>query len=195
MVTKKEIHRKRKEIEISVILLIIVIIVWSMIVYYVGPEGIVDYIGMENAYLVLFVGGLLGGVSLLFPFPNYLLVFTFGAAGLNPFLIGAVAAAGIIIGESTSYFVGYSTHSILPISIGGHIHGIKKWLLRRRKWTMYSALFLWGSIFPLPNDFMLIPLGVLRYPFWRTMIPLGLGNLVFNTLIAFAGAYGWTMLF
>jgi len=57
------------------------------------------------------------------------------------------------------------------------------------------ALFVWGAFFPLPNDFMLVPLGILRYPFWKAIVPLGLGNLIFNIVVASTGAYGWTLFF
>lgn len=56
-------------------------------------------------------------------------------------------------------------------------------------WVVPSALFLYGSLIPFSNDFIVISLGVAHYPFWKVMIPLGLGNITFNIWLAFAGAY------
>ena len=54
---------------------------------------------------------------------------------------------------------------------------------------MPIAFFLYDSLVPLSNDFIVISMGLARYPFWRVMIPLGLGNLVFNISLAYLALY------
>ena len=49
---------------------------------------------------------------------------------------------------------------------------------------------------PLPNDVIVVPLGAAGVPYWRVMLPLGAGNLVFNIATALLASYGirafWT---
>lgn len=187
---------RRKEIAgVSAAMLLILVILWSIALYYYTPYEIIEGIGVENGYLIVFISGLLGGTSLFFPFPYYLIVATFGAAGLNPFFLGAFTAFGVILGECTSYLVGHGAHSLLPDYFEKMAHGLNKWLIGIPVSAVMIILFFWSSLFPLPNDILLVPLGLIRYPFWRTIIPLGLGSLVFNTVTAFTGYYGWSLLF
>jgi hypothetical protein len=53
--------------------------------------------------------------------------------------------------------------------------------------------FVYGSISPLSNDLITIPGGMARISYLKVMIPLGLGNIVFNItlcyLIVYANAF------
>lgn len=195
MMINYEKETKGKEIKIYALVIVLLIIGWSILLYYIGPEEIINAIGLENGYLLVFIAGLLGGTSIFFPFPYYLFVLTFGAAGLNPYLLGLLTAGGIIIGECTSYFVGHSTHYLLPTGIEKRMHSLNQWLIRKPKFFVFLILFLWASLIPIPNDFFLVPLGLIRYPFWRVIIPLGLGSIVFNIILALTGNYGFSLLF
>src|SRR3989338_11635762 len=51
--------------------------------------------------------------------------------------------------------------------------------------------FAYGSSVPFSNDIITIPMGFLRYPFWRVMLPPRLGNLVFNVTLSFLAIYAY----
>jgi membrane protein DedA with SNARE-associated domain len=110
---KRKIKINPKKLFIFLILLIIIII-WSLILFYFKPEGIVNKIGVKNSYLILGLMALLGGTSIFLPFPYYLFTISFGAAGLNPFLLGLSAGIGTLIGDSTSYYIAYKGRDITP---------------------------------------------------------------------------------
>ncbi len=179
-----------KKIKVSAIIILILLIAsWSMLLIYISPEELVEVIGVSNSYLVLIIGGFLGGISLFIPFPNYLLVFTFGAAGLTPIFLGLSAALGAMLGESTSYLVGHASHLLLTEKWQKRVIKLNNWLVRTPYWLVFIVFVLLGSL-PLPNDFLMVPLGLARYRFWSVIIPVGIGNIIFNTTVAYLGQYG-----
>ncbi len=186
---EKKIIRRRRNIEISAAIVLILIASWSVLLYYTTPQKIIEIIGVTNGYILVGLGGFLGGTSLFFPFPNYLLVFTLGAAQLNPFIIAIIATLGSMLGESTSYLAGHVGHDLLSKKWGRRSREWNERLIRTKPWKVEILLILIGMV-PLPNDIILVPLGIMRYPFWKTIIPLGVGNLLFNIAIALIGYFG-----
>ena len=67
---------RREKIGLFSIILFLMIVAWIILLYYFSPENIVEYIGVKNSYLSAFIGGIIGGTSILLPFPNYLLIFS-----------------------------------------------------------------------------------------------------------------------
>ena len=171
------------------VVLIAVFVVWTVFIYRVPPAGIVEALGVRNGYLITFVLAFLGGISTFVPIPYYLFVLTFGAGGLNPFALGTVAGIGLFLGDSTSYAISYYGREIIPSKIQKSVDRVYQWSLSHPKWLASLAIFCYGAFIPLPNDLVIMPLGFIRYPYWRLMIPMTLGNIVFNTLAAFVGLY------
>ena len=185
-----ELSKREKKL-LGVFVLISIIILWALLLFYLPPTEIIDTIGVQNGYILTFFAALLGGTSVLFPFPYYLVVFTLGAGGLNPFLLGIFSGVGLMVGDSTSYLLGYSGREIITGKLATAFNKIHNWALQKPKWVMPSLLFCYGAFAPIPNDIVVIPLGLARYPFIRVVIPLVLGNMVFSTIIAFAGLHGF----
>jgi membrane protein YqaA with SNARE-associated domain len=181
----------RERLTLTSVLFVLIILVWGVVLFYASPSEIIAYLGVNNGYLLTFIGGLLGGISILFPFPNYLFVLTFAAGGLNPLLLGVFAAMGLVLGECTSYLFGYVSHSIVYSGTKHpRIHAFVEWLERRNERGIALLLFVVGML-PLPNDLVLVPLGFGRYPFWKVMVPLFVGNLCYYLILAFIGFYGF----
>jgi membrane protein YqaA with SNARE-associated domain len=177
------------------ILVLLMVLLWSVAVYFVSPEMIVSRLG-GHTFPAVFVAGVLGGTSILFPFPYYLVVATMAAGGASPFLVGVCAGAGVMVGETTSYLVGHAGRAVLPAQateVFGHLH---RWVSNTHSAKFYGFLFVFGSVMPLPNDVIVVPLGAAGVTYWRVMLPLGAGNIVFNTATALLAAYGmplfWT---
>lgn len=161
--------------------------------FYLSPERIIETVGVTNAYALIFVLAFLGGLTTFSGVPYHLALVAFAAGGLNPVLLGLAAAAGVMLGDSTSYYAGMRGGMVAPRAI------------RRAFEQMYSfsdkhpALlplfcFLYGALVPFSNDFITISAGIARYPFRRVMIPLGLGNIVFNVALAWIASGAYTFL-
>ena len=99
-----------------------------------------------------------------------------------------------MLGDSTSYYVGYRGGAIisqrLQEGIFRYVHSFTK------KYPKAFPVFclLYGSFVPFSNDFITISAGLARYPFWRVMIPLALGNMIFNVSLAYFAVYAYDLL-
>ncbi|MFX0023408.1 MAG: VTT domain-containing protein [Candidatus Hermodarchaeota archaeon] len=95
-------------------------------------------------------------------------------------LIGGLGSA---LGESTGYAVGYGTKKITEerqSDLLKNIDGFGKLVLENKKRTpIYIFLF---ALTPLPDDILFLPLGMIKYPFWKCIIPGWLGK-NFTTLL------------
>ncbi len=176
-------------------LFVAVVIGWSFFLYRIPPQELVALLGLENGYITSFVVSFLGGISTFITIPYQLVNFALGAGGLNPYVIGLVGALGVSLGDSTSYLIGYHGRHIAPGRMEKILHKFSDWLLAHPSWLTSMTLFLYGAFVPFSNDFIVISLGLAHFPYQRMIIPLGLGNIAFNTGLALAGAYGWDFLF
>ncbi len=99
-------------------------------------------------------------------------------------IIGLALAGGLgsAIGEFTGYAVGYGTKKIANeenSDLINNIDGFGKLILENKKRTpLYIFLF---ALTPLPDDILFLPLGLVKYPFWKCIIPGWLGK-TFTTL-------------
>lgn len=193
---KFKIHHKKPKNSIAYFaILLLFFIFWTILIIYFSPETLINFIGIKNAYLIVFFLCIIGGISIMFPIPYYLAVFTFGAGGLNPILLGLSAALGLMIGDSTSYFLAYHGGKIIPANYQRFSKKVSHFIISTPNWVRYFILILWASVTPFPNDMMVIPLGLVRYPYLKTILPLGLGNIIFNTIVALSGYYGFSLFF
>jgi len=151
---------------------------------YSGTQYVINLIGVNNAYGLIFTLAFLGGLTTFSGIPYHLVLITLATGGLDPLLLGLAAAGGVMLGDSTSYYVGYRGGVITPKGIQKVFQQVYSFSLRHPKILPLFCL-LYGSLAPLSNDFITISAGIARYPFWRIIIPLGIGNVIFNTSLAY----------
>ncbi len=161
--------------------------------YYSSPEKMILAIGVENAYALMFIFAFLGGLTTFSGVPYHAVLVMLAHGGLNPLYLGITAATGVIIGDATSYFIGYAGRDIVPQGIQNVLQRFLRFGLAHPR-LLPVAFFLYGSLVPLSNDFIVISMGLARYPFWKVMVPLGLGNLVFNISLAYLAIYAYGFL-
>ena len=139
-------------------------------------------------YLSVFLVSLISSASILFPIPNFILIFSLGSS-LNPFLIAIIAALGSTIGETTGYLLGLGGKEILEDKYSRQLKRIKKMF---KKYGSVIWIFILGAT-PLPDDIAGIFCGVIRYDFKKYFIATFLGKLVLYLFLAYSGYYsiGW----
>ncbi|NCU41165.1 MAG: hypothetical protein EOM19_00380 [Candidatus Moranbacteria bacterium] len=169
----------------------VVVGVFSFLALSFSPEEIITWIGEENAYIALFFMALLGGSSVFIPFPYYLFTISFGALGLSPFLLGFVSALGAAVGDVTTYYFARKSRVIISSRMEKFFSRTLEVCTKKHPRLVPIFTFLYASFSPFPDDLIMVPAGLMKYPFKRLIVSLFLGKLVFNTLLAFAGLYGW----
>ncbi len=140
----------------------------------------------------------LGSASIGFPIPFPFVLFSlsdsvyrnFSNLGLEmtqilqsvPFwfqIIGLTVFGGLgsALGELTGYGVGYGTKRLVDhrdSDLLNNVNGFGKLILKNEKRTpFYIFLF---ALTPLPDDILFLPLGMIKYPFWKCIIPGWLGK-------------------
>ena len=166
---------------------------FSTIFYFLQPETIISYVGVENAYVFMAILAFIGGVSTFSGVPYQLVLVSLASGGLNPWLLGLVTGISVMIGDSTSYFVGKKSRDLISAETFQRFEFIERLYARYPK-SMPAIFLAYGSLCPLPNDVLTIPLGILGYPFWRMIIPLAIGNIIFNIGLSLLAVYAYDYL-
>jgi membrane protein YqaA with SNARE-associated domain len=151
--------------------------------YVVSPTQLVTYIGTENAYVLMFVTALIGGISIFSGVPYVAILVALALGGMNPYLLGFVTALGVLIGDSTSYFFASRVSIHEYTRIAKYISVIEHWYHTYPQ-RLPIFFFLYGLFSPFPNDIITITAGVYRYSYFRMILPLFMGNVIFVTVVA-----------
>lgn len=173
-----------------VLIPIALLIGFSFLFYYLTPESIIGFIGVENAYVLIFILAFIGGLTTFSGVPYHLVLIALAAGGLNPFLLGVSSGIGVILGDSTSYYIGHEGRALVTgrlLAVLNRLSRVQEKYPRTLPWIF----FLFSAFLPISNDVIAIPAGLLGYSFWRVMIPLALGNIVFNTGVALLAVHGY----
>jgi membrane protein YqaA with SNARE-associated domain len=162
----------------------------SVFFYFASPETLIEIIGINNAYLLMFILSFIGGLSTFSGVPFHVVLIALAAGGVNPILLGLSTAVGVILGDSTSYLIGFKGREIAPSRVTEFLERIINFALKYPK-ILPWFFFTYAAVLPLSNDFIVITMGFAKYPFWKVMVPLALGNLVFNILLAYLAIYAY----
>lgn len=137
-------------------------------------------------YLGAFLISIFGNFTIFFPVPYVLTIYAFGAS-LNPLLLGLACGLGATIGEFSAYMIGRGGRRIIDERYGDKLDTAKKLIEKHGVWIIF-----WFAVLPLPDDLILIPLGMLRYDLKRAMVAVFTGKIIMCTAVAYAGRYSYT---
>lgn len=105
-------------------------------------------------------------------------------AGFEPVPTLATIALGMTGGDLLGYAVGTVSRDVFKARLIGFHWRVEK--LRARHPVLPLALvFAYAGFVPMPNELIVIPLAYFRYPVLGIMTAVFLGNIVFNTWMAF----------
>jgi membrane protein YqaA with SNARE-associated domain len=157
----------------------------------IGENWLLDWMtqfAQQFGYLGVFVISFIGSVSVIFPVPYTIVIFILGGF-LDPFLVAISGGLGSALGEFSGYALGYYGQKVISKE-------------RRRKMDYMvkifdrfgpAAIFLF-ALTPLPDDLLFIPLGVMRYAFWKAFIPAVLGKMLMTFILAYSGQQSITII-
>lgn len=138
---------------------------------------------LKYGYLGAFFMSFLGSLSIVFPVPYTVMIFMLGGL-LDPKLLALSAGAGSALGEMLGYTIGY---------YGGSFISERK---RRRMETITRVFEKYGvvavfifALTPLPDDLILIPLGIMRMPFIKVFLPCLFGKIAMCLILAYGGKF------
>jgi membrane protein DedA with SNARE-associated domain len=139
-------------------------------------------------YFGAFIISLFGNFTVFFPVPFAITIYAFGAT-LNPLALGLVCGFGSTIGEFSAYIIGRGGRRIIENSYGKRLDTAK--LLIQRYGMMIIFIF---AVLPLPDDLILIPMGMLRYSLKKAITAMLIGKIIMCTSVAYAGYFSYSFI-
>jgi len=140
-----------------------------------------EQFALQFGYSGVFLISLVGAMSIIIPIPYTLVIYLLGSF-LNPLLVAVSGGLGSALGEFSGYVLGYYGRAVLSED-------------RRRKMDYMMKVFqrygfagiFFFALTPLPDDLLFIPLGIMRYRFWKVFVPAFLGKMLMCFILAFSG--------
>ena len=178
---RKEGHRSRWDLAVFVTALALTLAICAMVVIF--RAEVIKF--SQYGYLgVLLVSFLAAAISVV-PVPSIFIVFTLGAT-LNPILVGLVAGAGETLGSMVVYMTSLSGTKAFHVFDHQVIEKLRSWLSKQGA----LAVFIMASILnPVFYPFTIMA-GLMRFGWWRFMLPCLVGKSLKNILVAGAGFCG-----
>ena len=178
------LKEKRKPIIKLAVILIILAAIYFLFIVAQKDDAVRDTL-FNLGYPGVFLIALVSGFNLLVPIPAVSFTPIFVEAGLNIWLLIFFIVLGTSIADSIAYAIGRVSRELAGSWIQEKL--VKQ--LDRLKSKYYLgpliALFLFAALAPLPNELILVPIGLMGYKFRYVFIPYLVGNTIFNTLVAF----------
>lgn len=170
--------------------LILFLIILSTLLYFFSPEEIVNKIGIKNAYILAFVVSFFGGFSTLSAITFIATLATLSIGGVNPVILGLVAGTSLAIGDSLIFYIGFKGREIVIGKWEKKLDKISQWTKKRLEKFIPLIAYIYIGFLPLPNDFIILFLAMIKYPFKKLYIPIILGDLTFALLVSVFAAKG-----
>lgn len=144
--------------------------------------GYLEGLAAEYGYPGVFAISLAGSAIPFVPLP-YLAVVVLLSSTNDPLLLGFVAGVGGALGELTSYALGRMGYLASGKQSRRDLEAIQG--IVSKYGTLGVFLF---AVTPLPDDIYVIPMGVVKLPFWRFLAADLAGKIVLSVSVAYLGS-------
>jgi len=145
-----------------------------------GSQQLIQEFGHLSIIIISFIAGLNAAV----PIPAATFVPVFTAGGISLPVIIALLVIGTMAANLLSYVIGRYGGNITRT----HYPQIQKKLVQiyqeKRQWLFYFV-FLFTALVPFPDEIFIIPLGLVGVKLKDFFIPLFLGTICYQAMLAF----------
>lgn len=138
---------------------------------------------IKHGYFGAFFLSFLGTFPIILPIPYTLTIFVLGGL-LDPNLLALSAGFGSALGEFVGYLIGYYGGAFISEKRRKRIDPIMK------IFNKYGAIIVFiFALTPLPDDLLLIPLGIMRFSIAKVFLPCLLGKIAMCFILAYGGRF------
>lgn len=145
-----------------------------------------EQLALSHGYVGVFILALACNLTFFLPAPFVVPVYALGVTH-SPILLGLSSGLGSTIGEFSSYLIGLVGKRIIDQRYEEQLETAKK-LLQKYGATM---IFIF-ALTPLPDDFLLVTFGVVKYDLRKAFTAMLLGKIILNMAVAYAGRYSFS---
>lgn len=180
----------------SLLLVIIIAIVAGVFLtaQYVAQSDdaiiMVEKFGILGIIFVAFIGGL----NIIVPIPVATLTPIFEAANFSLPVIIIALVIGTSLADMAGYGIGRLSRHASSTKYPEFQKRLQDFSIRHHR-LILPVVIVWASIVPLPNEVLLVPLGLMGYGFRLLILPLIVGTIFHQTLYAFgiSNVFTWIM--
>lgn len=163
------------------------LLAFNLVFFFVSPEEIVSYVGVENTYLTLFLIASIGGVNTFTSGVLYASIATFAAGGATPWLLGIAGGLGIAVGDTIMFHLFKYGSASLSEAAQAKFRRFRDTIEQWPTWLQYVAIYGYLGFSPFPNDILMFALAVLRFRFLTILPLIVLGGISVATAVAHLG--------
>ena len=176
---------KKNTKKILVYIMVAALLAWSVVLFFIDIESFISTIGIENAYISLFVVAAVSGTSFLTSASFYAVFLSYALSGtMDPFMMGIIGGIGMSIGDSIFFLAAYKSANIMQIENNKFYMKVYNFVAKLPHWGVYLFTFIYAAFAPTPNDILMITLGILKFNYKKIIPIIILGNITLLTLIA-----------
>ncbi|MCX8204792.1 MAG: VTT domain-containing protein [Candidatus Nezhaarchaeota archaeon] len=153
-----------------------------------SAEELIYSLIMNYGYLGAFLSALLSHLVPFIALPYLAVVWLLASTmpGLNPWMIGVLSGLGAGLGKASSYLIGRGGASIVGEERKRQLEALRGLL---KDYAGLAALL--ASATPIPDDVVLIPVGMVRYSLWKYLAATVIGKVFLCTTVSlFASKFG-----
>ena len=162
----------------------LLLVVSFFLVQSVSQNELAGRLVADFGYIGVVILAVIAGINTLIPLPAATFVPVFVAGGLYlPFVIAGLVL-GTIIADFTSYIIGHWSRSIVSRKYA-KIFSFVSALNKTKHRLILPLVFIYAAAIPFPNEAIIIPLGMAGVRFSHLLLPLLVGNIVHQTLLAY----------
>lgn len=139
-------------------------------------------------YLLALITVVVANASVFIYIPYPLIIFIIAARpDIEPILLIILASIGAALGEIFAYILGFMGKKAIEDNkkYEQRVKSLKKMLERKPRLIQFIVYLM--ALTPLPDDVILIPLGLIGYGFIRSFIPCFLGKLSLMIILVLGG--------
>lgn len=177
-------------ITLIIIITIISIDLLTNIAHQEAVENVSNYAPFQNLATGLLITFWICAIGNLLPVPTpYTWVVCFSSLPFRetnpfiPFLIAFIASLGCLVGEIIGYAIARSSSRIISEERIKELKNLQSFLVEHPKLAPF-LIFLFG-LTPLNDDLLIIPLGLIKYDYKRTIFFCWLGKLGMMLIFAY----------
>lgn len=144
------------------------------------------HLALKYGLMGAFLSAFLGSVTPVIVFPYTIVIVFLATQGLNPWLLGLYMGLGAGMGQFSGYLIGlWSAHYLEERKA---THDALERLIHARPLYVQWILFVF-AVTPLPDAALFIPLGMLRFGWYKILIPSISGKIVSGLLVTLSSVY------
>lgn len=168
-------------------LLVSLIVGANIWMYVIGPEQVVQWVGVGNIYLLIAILAFFGTISAFAApfFYSFLAVVAFG--GVNPIPLVFAATLGLFFGDSVFYYMAELGRWSVSGWYEDHFKKFIEWGRSKSDMVVQGVTYFYFGFTPLPNDLLMVALVAFGYSYRNMMLSIFLGDLTIALLITHMG--------